>query len=809
MITQPYPNFIRPDSGGNVKPISNGLIYIGKKGLDPVSNPIDVFYIDNAGTEQKIDQPIRLNATGITVAGENDGTIILPYAKESVYSILITDKIGDHKYTDLTATGYASAKELDEAITVAQNDIVGGSIFKGSNGEYVQNGDVVALGTTHLRVLIGGEPTIVSMSPIANGVISSLTDNGATIGATSVSYEPLDQNIKNLAKQPDIIYDLHYTSSTGTNNSPNINAIIGQIITENSPLGFGKVALREGGQIGISNQIHINEKSVIISGNNSIIKWIGSEPTTESMIRIDDSSRCKLEEMVLSGNLDNPPFAAIRFYRSTAVDEVGTNENHVVDHVIIGRRFLKDTTTGGSADDTPNGRLQNGIVIDGIDGNNDEYVIKSTQIHNCDGDGITFANTQSIWSRIQDTLLNNNNVGVRAGCNLIMQNPTFNRNALADVYGTRNIELKIDGFNAENSELFTLSEGGASFFIDGGKFLMNRSDRSDFFRTLSGGALSVLNATIDNVEGTEQRVVYYRAGSSKPTLVRFDCPFIRGGEDRDNWDIDSSNEDTCIDIKYRDFEFKTNKPYADRQIIPPTVLNDESGLVASGFHTSPLGDFYNVAYLGDNGIQHITPAFESDSQIRARIYNVSGASKTLSTSRFRWLNLTDKIERLVVKSFDLPTINSFKSTTFDVSVPGVNFGDIISVGAKSNTLGLMLSAYVKSHNVVTVVASNVSGGTANPSLIDFTIGVVKPFGNRFGGKEVSTQNIASGATIEIDVNCAGAKKGSHAFFTPPGDSLGLTMSCYALNDSVKILITNMTDAAIDTPDGSWTVMCAI
>lgn len=114
MITQPYPNFIRPDAGGNVKPISNGLIYIGKEGLDPVSNPIDVFYIDNAGTEQKIDQPIHLNATGITVAGENDGTIVLTYTKASVYSILITDKIGDPKYTNLTASGAITSAEAGE-----------------------------------------------------------------------------------------------------------------------------------------------------------------------------------------------------------------------------------------------------------------------------------------------------------------------------------------------------------------------------------------------------------------------------------------------------------------------------------------------------------------------------------------------------------------------------------------------------------------------------------------------------------------------------------------------------------------------
>jgi len=54
----------------------------------------------------------------------------------------------------------ATKEELSEGITESQNDIVDGSIFKGSNGEYVQNGDVVPAGTTHLRVLVGGKPTI-------------------------------------------------------------------------------------------------------------------------------------------------------------------------------------------------------------------------------------------------------------------------------------------------------------------------------------------------------------------------------------------------------------------------------------------------------------------------------------------------------------------------------------------------------------------------------------------------------------------------------------------------------------------------
>lgn len=76
----------------------------------------------------------------------------------------------------------------EKTITEAQNDLVGGSIYKGSNGEYVQNGDVVTAGTTHLRVEIDGNPTIVSISPISSGAVSSLTETSAIIGSTQVTF---------------------------------------------------------------------------------------------------------------------------------------------------------------------------------------------------------------------------------------------------------------------------------------------------------------------------------------------------------------------------------------------------------------------------------------------------------------------------------------------------------------------------------------------------------------------------------------------------------------------------------------------
>uniref|UniRef100_A0AB39AJ89 Tail fiber protein n=1 Tax=Vibrio phage P018-4 TaxID=3229728 RepID=A0AB39AJ89_9CAUD len=76
-----------------------------------------------------------------------------------------------------------------QELTRSQNEVIGGKIFP-LDDAVLQNGDTVPAGTTHLRVDIGGEPTIVAMSPVASGNVGSLTETGATIGATSVIFIP-------------------------------------------------------------------------------------------------------------------------------------------------------------------------------------------------------------------------------------------------------------------------------------------------------------------------------------------------------------------------------------------------------------------------------------------------------------------------------------------------------------------------------------------------------------------------------------------------------------------------------------------
>ena len=83
---------------------------------------------------------------------------------------------------------------------------VGAKIYRGSNGQYVQNGDVVPAETTHLRVLINGKVEDVAMSPIASGAVSLLTDTSATIGVTQVNFNLINSlifsSVKSLKHPP-------------------------------------------------------------------------------------------------------------------------------------------------------------------------------------------------------------------------------------------------------------------------------------------------------------------------------------------------------------------------------------------------------------------------------------------------------------------------------------------------------------------------------------------------------------------------------------------------------------------------------
>lgn len=90
--------------------------------------------------------------------------------------------------TDINNTLLSKADYAD--LTKAQEELLSaGSKVYPDDGSVLANGMIVTAGTTHLRVLIGGEPAIVLMSPVASGVVSLLTETSATIGTTPIVFK--------------------------------------------------------------------------------------------------------------------------------------------------------------------------------------------------------------------------------------------------------------------------------------------------------------------------------------------------------------------------------------------------------------------------------------------------------------------------------------------------------------------------------------------------------------------------------------------------------------------------------------------
>lgn len=559
----------------------------------------------------------------------------------------------------------------------------------------------------------------------------------------------------------------------------------------------------------MTGTLQINKKNLKITGANSILKWAGSAGTPA--IRIYDSSRCKLTDLILLGDFTTPPSAAI-FFDNPVGSTVGTNEAHVVEDVIIGRRFLTDTTTGGSSDATPYGRFTAGIVVGGaVDGNNDEYHINRVQVHGVDTNGFDFQNTQSIWSSLTDCLANDcKQIGFRIGCSIVMRNPTANRNVVCDILGIRQLQAEIFEFNAENSLIFIRSQSGASFYVKGGKLLRNSAVPSNFFRWESGGDMVLEDLVVDNPGGTGD-TIFYRNGSLATGRVYVRNCTIKGGNLRDTWDIDTGNVmQATIDIEHGKFKFYTTRTYLDRAGTFGSIAPEARALVASGSATLSTTSFFNASFSKPLQGQHLSVSPENAGQIRAGIYNPTAGALDLGAGRVRWMDLGDNT---VINSFatiDLPSIANGAGTTSTVSLPGVKLGDFVTWTCTTNAVvTLAAAAYVSADNTVAIRFHNATGGSVNPPSGVFGVAKLSEFGTFFGSAAYTPSAIATGTSVTVTATVPGAQIGAHVFAAYTADLQGLLCTAsVSATDTVEIVLSNYTGGPITLAAGGFNVMAA-
>lgn len=137
--------------------------------------------------------PLGTWSSGITYNAYNEYLVYngIPYKPAPTTPLPYTTQGSDPTVAPDAGNVVPFAEVQASDLVTVREDLLGPGtqLYMGDDGESVKVGDTVPAGTTHLRVEVGGNPTLVAMSPVASGSVTVLGDTGATIGGVSISYD--------------------------------------------------------------------------------------------------------------------------------------------------------------------------------------------------------------------------------------------------------------------------------------------------------------------------------------------------------------------------------------------------------------------------------------------------------------------------------------------------------------------------------------------------------------------------------------------------------------------------------------------
>lgn len=599
-----------------------------------------------------------------------------------------------------------------------------------------------------------------------------------------------------------------------SNEKPTIQEIINTIDGGSNVIKRGDILFKATDETTSTSTINIEKFRLDLDGQNTAFKWNGN--SIDAMFRIYDSSFTKVKNMCLIGDATNPPLAAVLFDNDSSALK-GTNEKCTVENIIIGRKYLTDTDSGGSVNiGTPYGRVQNGILVRaGGYGNNDEHTFRNITACDATVAGFNLDGDQHIWSSFENCLANGNATGYRLGSNVTMYNVQANRNSVADFDGIRNTEHQIFGMFSEHPKL-AIKSLSASFFVTGGKILKNPIVKEPLIQFLAGGFLALRGLTIASVTNPQFNYIDYNGGTVKQGGVTIkDCTFNQGGK-RDFYKIHTATTgfmQTTIDIQHGDFVFQTSAPYSDESKAPLSVPANSAGLYTS-VAASQLnyGKYINSALSVPIGSTAQIPVCLDSGASRVRPMNRSASALSISDCQVRSMDLKDHIlQRMLSPATDM----SFSARgAFKLNIPifGLKLGDYLVPTTTTVPNTYVLYAYATADNMATVVVESISTGATN--LTNQVVGAAK-FNEskaRYHGiyKTPSIVAIAAKTSTSFQVNVTGAQVGSHCLVSPCVDISDLCATAHCDSDGViTIVVYNPTVASINLNADVFFKVCAI
>lgn len=230
-------------------------------------------------------------------------------------------------------------------------------------------------------------------------------------------------------------------------------------ITIGQTIKLNQVGITFSGNHGFTNERNAYGSLQEWEGNSSVVRWIG--PPDVAMFDYRNTLECTWHRVRFEGDVNNKPLAAHHFVNTPGVVEgIGTNRGGTFVDCSFGRFSWSSQGINNQGD------LQNGILIDGDNGNNDKNRLYRCLFRYCDV-GYNQPNSQSVWNDLIDAEFYFCGTGIRSaahvnGRNVNMQNCTLGY----DLFSTACAHITV-GSDERNAQLARLV-GDSSLYISGG-----------------------------------------------------------------------------------------------------------------------------------------------------------------------------------------------------------------------------------------------------------------------------------------------------------------------------------------------------
>lgn len=257
-------------------------------------------------------------------------------------------------------------------------------------------------------------------------------------------------------------------------------------------------------------------------GLGACFRWGGTRSGIP-MFRLRDTRHISFRDLRFVGNDAAVPSAALNFHNGGS-DTVGTNTEVSIQDCVFG-------VWPWNHDGNYTGRIEHGILYDGVNTDNDKF-----RIHRCSfrgptgfGAGITIRSTQSVWGSITDCLFRDLRVGISTASATTVNNPGFFA-CRTDLELHSTAQVDVFAWNSENaSQLAKVSRYGGLRAVGGNvQIVPSRVDQ------MSGGVVDAFpSGYMQTVSFTGTRF-FWPAGENvqvRPTIRFGPSPPIEGHPD--------------------------------------------------------------------------------------------------------------------------------------------------------------------------------------------------------------------------------------------------------------------------------------